>query len=243
MGFVVLPALIPDIAPVYDVYFAAFKDNPVTRAFFPHAAPEDLINPESKFRYYNTRLSISSNTLLTIQRKAHTSLTLHYWQDNKTQHTLKCIDPSTGQIVGMALWDIYLTPSDWRKPELSWLQGTERNSAEDLVKPLWDMREKLWLDERYLYCHVVAVHPDYQKKGIGKLLVGYGIEVARQAGLPVYVESSKDGLKLYDKTGFRRLREQAMPKEDGSDSATFMVAVPAGEETVLPEAVRLALEE
>lgn len=51
MGFVVLPALIPDITPVYDVYFAAFENNPVTRAFFPHAKPEELVNPASEFRY------------------------------------------------------------------------------------------------------------------------------------------------------------------------------------------------
>lgn len=141
----------------------------------------------------------------------------------------------------MALWDIYLTPSDWRKPEIFWLQGGERDAAEDLVKPLWDMREKLWLDERYIYCHVVAVHPDYQKKGIGKLLVDYGLNVARQAGLPVYVESSRDGMRLYEGCGFRKLREQPKSKVDGGDTATFMVALPAGEGTAVPEAVREAL--
>jgi hypothetical protein len=51
MGFVVLPALIPDISDVYDAYFAAFQNNPVTRAFFPQVKPEDLVNPESEFRY------------------------------------------------------------------------------------------------------------------------------------------------------------------------------------------------
>lgn len=51
MGFVVLPALVADISAVYDVYFAAFKDNAITRALFPSATVEDLTNPESEFRY------------------------------------------------------------------------------------------------------------------------------------------------------------------------------------------------
>jgi hypothetical protein len=51
MGFIVLPALVADISPVYDAYFAAFKDNEVTRAFFPSATKEDMTNPESEFRY------------------------------------------------------------------------------------------------------------------------------------------------------------------------------------------------
>jgi hypothetical protein len=51
MGSVVLPALPADISAVYDVYFAAFKDNAITRALFPSATAEDLTDPESEFRY------------------------------------------------------------------------------------------------------------------------------------------------------------------------------------------------
>ena len=50
MGFVVLPALISDIPDVYDVYFAAFANNAVTRALFPKASSEDLTNQQSDFR-------------------------------------------------------------------------------------------------------------------------------------------------------------------------------------------------
>lgn len=51
MGVVVLPALLSDISDVYDVYFAAFKDNAVTKALFPFASPEDMIDAGSEFRY------------------------------------------------------------------------------------------------------------------------------------------------------------------------------------------------
>lgn len=51
MGFVVLPALTTDISDVYDAYFKAFKTNPITTALFPHASAEDMVNPESEFRY------------------------------------------------------------------------------------------------------------------------------------------------------------------------------------------------
>lgn len=51
MGFVVLPALVADISAVYDAYFAAFRDSAVTKALFPTATPEDMMNPDSEFRY------------------------------------------------------------------------------------------------------------------------------------------------------------------------------------------------
>lgn len=50
MGFVVLPAMIPDISAVYDVYFAAFANDRITHALFPNATNEDLTNPDSEFR-------------------------------------------------------------------------------------------------------------------------------------------------------------------------------------------------
>lgn len=60
MGFVVLPALVPDISAVYDVYFEAFKNNAVTRALFPSASEADLTDAKSEFRYVLTgSLSIS----------------------------------------------------------------------------------------------------------------------------------------------------------------------------------------
>lgn len=53
MGFVVLPALPADICAVYNVYFAAFKDNAITRALFPSATAEELTDQESEFRYFH----------------------------------------------------------------------------------------------------------------------------------------------------------------------------------------------
>lgn len=135
MTFVVLPALIPDIESVYTVYFRAFAGTPLLTALFPSASTSDLVDPESEFR------------------KAHTGHTLSYWHSSKTQYTLKCVNSENGEIVGMALWDVYLTPSDWKKGQIDWLQGEEKERAERLVTPLWNAREKLWDEQRYICKH------------------------------------------------------------------------------------------
>lgn len=59
MGFVVLPALPVEMSAVYDVYFAAFKDNAVTKALFPSARAEDMTDPETEFRYDSCHSSCS----------------------------------------------------------------------------------------------------------------------------------------------------------------------------------------
>jgi GNAT superfamily N-acetyltransferase len=160
------------------------------------------------------------------------------------------VDLDTGKIVGMALWDVYLTPSTWKRPEIGWLSGEERECAESIISPLWDAREEFWLNQRYLYCHVVAVHPEYQRQGVGQLLMNFGICIAQKARLPIYIESSQDGVRLYEKLGCRRLKQpsngknrKTLPAEDGpkrGGEGVLFVWVPQGGESCLPTNVRKA---
>ncbi|KAL6712230.1 hypothetical protein ACN47E_000107 [Coniothyrium glycines] len=234
MGFAVLPALVPDIEAVYDVYFSAFQDNAVTRAFFPSASAEQLVDSKSEFR------------------KTHASHVLQYWHTSTTQYTIKCVDTETGAVVGMALWDCYITASDWKKGEITWLEGKERERAEALVQPLWSAREKLWLNEKYLYCHVIAVDPKFQRRGIGELLFNYGTNIAHQAQLPIYIESSAEAVRLYEKMGCKKLKERTIHRADpsrkeesngiGEDQGiNLYVWTPDNDNSRLPRAVELAL--
>ncbi|KAH9861153.1 hypothetical protein IAQ61_010890 [Plenodomus lingam] len=233
MGFVVLPALAADIGPVYDAYFAAFKNNAVTRAFFPSATEDDLTKSDSEFR------------------KVHTQNTLQYWQTTPTQYTVKCVDTETDKVVGMALWDIYLTPSDWKKGEISWLHGKEKDRADALISPLWDVRERLWGNKRYLYCHVIAVHPDHCRRGVGELLFRFGMSIAEQTNLPIYIESSKEARRLYEKMGCKLLKERPIHKSEDmwpektngakeDQDVALYVWVPSNKVDLLPQEVELA---
>lgn len=136
----------------------------------------------------------------------------------------------------------------WRRPAISWLSGHEREHAEALISPLWDAREKFWLNQKYVYCHVVAVHPDYQRKAIGQLLMEYGISIAQKVELPLYVESSPDGIRLYEKMKCQRLILDSNSSKDlgttekgsverNSELALF-VHVPRGAEKKVPAAIK-----
>ena len=53
----------------------------------------------------------------------------------------------------------------------------------------------------------VAVHPYYQRQGIGTLLVKWGQDQASAERVPCGVESGLVGLRLYEKTGFVQFDE------------------------------------
>jgi len=126
MVFAVLPALIPDIRKVYKVYFAAFKAERMGELMIQILFPGGVDSEEF--------------------RKAHTEGTLSYWHTSDTQYTYKCVDMSTGEIVGMGLGDLYIrerTEEERKFQGVPWLEGEQRERAEKVLKPLHEIREKL----------------------------------------------------------------------------------------------------
>ncbi|TRX89378.1 hypothetical protein FHL15_009676 [Xylaria flabelliformis] len=146
MPLVVLSAQIRDIEAVYDVYFKAFEHQPVLRILFPGG----------------------------VYRKAHTEGITHLWNNDVNSYPVKCVDMDTGEIIGMACWDIFWKlggESTWPKPGGA-----------------------VW-----------PVHPDHQRRGAGRLLMQWGIDVAEKTGLPIYLESTVPGNSLYEAMGFEQL--------------------------------------
>ncbi|KAJ2969672.1 hypothetical protein NQ176_g8543 [Zarea fungicola] len=144
-------------------------------------------------------------------RKAHAAGTLSYWHLSTCQYTLKIVDNTSGDIVGMGLGDAYLkerTEEERANHGVPWLTGAERERAEKVLNPLWEMREKLFGGHRYIYSHVIAVDPKYQGRKAGALIVQWGLNLGESAGLPVYFESSPSTVGLYKKMGFEILEEQ-----------------------------------
>lgn len=143
MGAAVLPALIPDIPKVYDVYFAAFKaelmGSIILNILFPGGTDDEF-------------------------RKAHATGTLAYWHQSEHQYTFKCVDTDTGDVIGMALGDIYMrerTDEERKNHGVPWLEGEQRARAEAVLNPLHEMREKLFGGQKYICkSHNINVSPE-----------------------------------------------------------------------------------
>jgi hypothetical protein len=142
MVLTVLPATIPDIREVYNIYFSAFKDEPILPLLFPGGHTSDEF------------------------RAGHAAHTADYWKLSPLEHTIKCVDTDSGNIVGMATWGVYWrerTEEEWKRPEFSWLQGKDREKAERLLYPLWDVKDRLWGGRKYicecLNCGQASISP------------------------------------------------------------------------------------
>jgi hypothetical protein len=145
MPYTVLPALLPEITPVYDVYFKAFDGEKIMEFLYPGG----------------------------VDRQRHKHGTTLWWHHDTNGYTVKCVDSDTGAIVGMATWEIFWRPgSTWTKPlkGAEWLKGKDKEKADSVLVPLWEKREEIigarphlckWtmrriLVPRYLLCWATA---------------------------------------------------------------------------------------
>ncbi|KAI1844477.1 hypothetical protein JX265_010028 [Neoarthrinium moseri] len=213
---VVLPALIPDIKSVYDVYFASFLNEKMARIMVDIIFPGGIMDAEDF-------------------RKNHTAGTLAYWHSADSQYTFKCVDNHSGDVMGMALGDIILrerTPEERQFTGIPWLEGKDRERAEKVIGPLAEMRERLFGGARHIYVHVIAVHPSYQRRGAARALIEWGIDLCDRSNLPIYLESSPTTMPLYKKMGFVTLKEKIVHKKEvlGTDEdieVPLMVRMPS----------------
>ena len=129
----IAPALIPDIEKIYDVYFSAFKNDPMGALMLSVLFPGGFEGEEF--------------------RKAHTQATIDYWSKTDNQYTYKVLDTDIMEIIGMVLADVYFAPRTAEQRVnhgVPWLEGKHRAKAEAILNPLWEAREKIFGGRPYI---------------------------------------------------------------------------------------------
>ncbi|KAL9613546.1 MAG: hypothetical protein Q9167_001931 [Letrouitia subvulpina] len=121
-------------------------------------------------------------------------------------HFLVVEDTDKNELVAFAKWNVYKTQrpeSDWKKePEIEWDEGANDAAIKSFLDGILRGRQKIVGGKAHLLLNMLDTHPDHQRKGAGRQLVKWGIDVADEAGLPIYLEAAPPGLKLYRSMGF-----------------------------------------
>ncbi|KAF4211423.1 hypothetical protein CNMCM5878_002633 [Aspergillus fumigatiaffinis] len=130
--------------------------------------------------------------------------------DDPYSRITKAIDTASGQIVAWSWWSLYPdAEAHATEAEEARKRGTNPPAASLCPRLYLDyqdlkarMREK-WIGGRPVaILQVLAVHPDYQGRGIGTQLLMVGVEEARRLGLPAWLEASEAGYSVYRRCGF-----------------------------------------
>ncbi|KAK0128243.1 hypothetical protein ONS95_000220 [Cadophora gregata] len=159
----------------------------------------------------------------------------HQWKTDPETRFMKATLPS-GRIVGFAKWNFFSTngpqnpfPTEFPpagNPEFGkWLFGEFARV----------MNEKM-LGKKYVYMHVLVVDPEFQRHGIGKRLLEWGLKLVDDEGLETYIDASPEGRGLYEKLGWKTINvlDMDLSKWGGKDerSTAYSMIRPIGGKTV-----------
>lgn len=148
--------------------------------------------------------------------------------------TMVAIDSSTGKILGQASYAVEGSETalhkQWVGEASSWSQWLENKLI--LAEKWWARRvTDRSIDYKFLtqfmsvfdssdrpdclHCHLIVVDPEIHAKGVGRMLIDWGKEVAAQHDLPLYLESNLEATGFYDKCGFLQMTKDFVVDPEG----------------------------
>lgn len=134
-------------------------------------------------------------------------------QDPAT-HIFLLRDSATSSVIGIAKWIFYLTSktSDDLLTEEASARADRVNQAPvdginfGAIGAFRDVQASAhrvhMRGQPHVYLSILATATEWQRKGVGRFGLQWGLEEANRLGVPVYLEATRDGIALYEKVGF-----------------------------------------
>jgi N-acetylglutamate synthase-like GNAT family acetyltransferase len=166
--------------------------------------------------------------------------------------TIVAEDSSTGEILGQASWAVEGEDTAlykrWVGENSSWMMWLEGSL-------IW--AEKMWcryvtdrsVDYKFLdgfmaaflgtaravrpaclHLHLIVIDPEAQGKGVGRMLVDWGKELAVKEDLPLFLEATLEAVGFYEKSGFSRMSHDVAINVDRQEAILIPAFVWEGEE-------------
>lgn len=101
-----------------------------------------------------------------------------------------------------------------------WPNRASNPQEEDIIERTYPYLEDAWGGERAesWYLEVLGVHPHFQGKGVGRMLVHWGLKQAKEEGICASVISARGKDDFYRKCGFN-LQEGSASMGEGNPTA------------------------
>lgn len=129
----------------------------------------------------------------------------------KTIDTDLPLDDPMRRIAGVAHWHFYpeersdaeLTAEENEEdPDKEPSPGMNKAFTDQFFSDIEKFRRQNMGGKPYVLLHMLAVRPEYHRRGIGGMHLAWGNEQADKLGLPLYLESSPIGRPLYERYGY-----------------------------------------
>lgn len=100
-------------------------------------------------------------------------------------------------------------PAEWPS---NWPPNGDPALADRFFGELGAKHTEIMGRREHWFLELIATRHAYQRKGLGAMLVQWGIDRAEEEGWQCYLDSTPDGRRLYEKLGFRTLYTTEFPE-------------------------------
>ncbi|GLB11084.1 hypothetical protein AtubIFM57258_007503 [Aspergillus tubingensis] len=173
--FHLLPVIEDDISSMVKLWYDTFGD-PINRRLYP-----DTLGGRAWLEDYH-RASLQS----------------------PDQHYLKVVTDSTGStspLVAFVKWDFNTTSPGHHFPPRH--VDFDQVFCDTFFGGLDQARRTIMGSRPHYYLDALITHPDYRRQGAASMLIQWGCDRADQDGIPIWVDSSQEGARIYQRFGFR----------------------------------------
>ncbi|KAF1970881.1 hypothetical protein BU23DRAFT_570360 [Bimuria novae-zelandiae CBS 107.79] len=116
---------------------------------------------------------------------------------------LKAVDSATNAIIGFAQWYVNDKPDPYgERTVATWHpEGSdEREFAERFINGLWAFIGKR-VTRPHMDLHSLVVHTGHRKRGVGRLLIRWGLDKADELGIETVISSLITAREAYERCG------------------------------------------
>ncbi|KAF2800991.1 hypothetical protein K505DRAFT_291735 [Melanomma pulvis-pyrius CBS 109.77] len=129
---------------------------------------------------------------------------------NPASHWIYVREQSTGKVVASCQWRVYDENLFQKGPPtivaVWWPEGSVgRKFASEVVNQCYTPRTR-WMARPHLGLSQMCVLPSHQRRGIGSMLMHWGLEHTDQQGIESFIEATEAGRYLYEKFGYRAVK-------------------------------------
>lgn len=193
-----------DVPAMSETYFKAFSNSLITQKCFPPAY-------QSSHEWMQNYLS-----------EGMKGESAHVWV--VVDDSVPSPDGLDGYVVGFAKW-VGPRPGGLSQKD----EGGEDRCPVDgnmiLAKEFFAGMHQGHVDimggEEHWFLSLIGVRPEAQGQGAARMLLQWGLQEAENAGMRVFLDATEDGRPVYEKYGFREVRQ--MHFANGTVKQTCMI--------------------
>ncbi|KAK1757968.1 puromycin N-acetyltransferase [Echria macrotheca] len=201
MPLTLRPALEEDCPAIGRVGARAFRDTVSAGLFPPHLrALAGDIDEETPWRTARTlrRLRAGKDTIVVVDDETGAVAGFAQWERPHVRSSEAAGDEEE-DLDHSALAPEDEIPMSLDRESLKSLGDLLERKAEEALGP--DGHRYMW------YLMILSVDPDFQRRGVGGMLLNWGLEHAKADGKPAFLVATPQGRGLYERHGFKAVSD------------------------------------